>query len=147
MRQAIGMVLDKTQHRNCLWHIQRPWEFELDQLYSQHKDKKLKERFELLINNQLGPTQFEVEWSRLACGIADHPSIMAMRDKRERWIVAYFKGMYYGRMTSTQRSESQIRMLKDGYVIESTSLHMFARSSVGPGTNAFISYGPNLGWD
>ncbi|RLN05044.1 uncharacterized protein C2845_PM13G18800 [Panicum miliaceum] len=30
-------------------------------------------------------------------------------------------------MTSTQRSESQNRVLKDGYVSESTSLHMFAK--------------------
>jgi len=44
-----------------------------------------------------------------------------------RWIVAYFKGMYCGRMTSTQRSESQNKVLKDGYVNESTSMHMFAK--------------------
>ena len=30
-------------------------------------------------------------------------------------------------MTSTQRSESQNRVLKDGYVNESTNLHMFAK--------------------
>ena len=30
-------------------------------------------------------------------------------------------------MTSTQRSESQNRVFKDGYVNESTSLHMFAK--------------------
>ena len=30
-------------------------------------------------------------------------------------------------MTSTQRLESQNRVLKDGYVNESTSLHMFAK--------------------
>lgn len=101
----------------------------MDQLYTEHKDKNLKERLESLINYPLGPTQFEVEWEKLVdeCGIADHPAIRALWDKRERWIAAYFKGMYCGRMTSTQRSESQNRVLKDGYVSESTSLHMFAR--------------------
>ena len=47
--------------------------------------------------------------------------------KRERWISDYFKRMYCGRMTSTQRSESQNKVLKDGYVNESTNLHMFAK--------------------
>ena len=129
MRQAIGMVFDKTQHRNCRWHILRPWEYELDQLYIQHKKKNLKERLESLINYPLGPMQFEIEWIRLVdeCGIAETPAIKALWDKRERWISAYFEGMYCGRMTSTQRSESQNRVLKDGYVNESTSMHMFAK--------------------
>ena len=129
MRQAIGMVFDRTQHRNCRWHILRPWEYELDQLYDQHKNKNLKERLESLINYPLGPMQFEIKWIRLVdeCGIAENPAIKALWDKRERWIAAYFKGMYCGRMTSTQRSESQNRVLKDGYVNASTSLHMFAK--------------------
>jgi hypothetical protein len=89
----------------------------------------LKERLELLINYPLGPTQFEVEWKKLVDEyvIADHPAIIALWHKRERWIAAYFKGMYCGRMTSTQRFESQNKVLKEGYVNESTSLHMFAK--------------------
>ena len=108
MRQAIGMVFDKTQHRNYRWHILRLWEYELDQLYVQHKNKNLKERLESLINYPLGPMQFEIKWIRLVdeCGIAETPAIKALWDKRERWITAYFKRMYCGRMTSTQRSKS-----------------------------------------
>jgi hypothetical protein len=89
----------------------------------------LKERLESLINYPLGPTQFEVEWKKLVdeCGIADHLAIIALWKKRDRWIAAYFKGMYYGRMTSARWSESQNRVLKDGYVNESNVLHMFAR--------------------
>ena len=129
MWQAIGMVFDKTQHRNYRWNILRPWEYELDQLYDQHKNKNLKERLESLINYPLGPMQFEIKWIRLVdeCGIAENPAINALWDKRERWIPAYFEGMYCGRMTSTQRSESQNRVLKDGYVNASTSMHMFAK--------------------
>ena len=85
MRQAIKVVFDKTHHRNCRWHILRPWEFELDQLYTQHKDMKLKEKLESLINYPLVPTQFEVEWNRLVdeCGIAEHPAIKALWEKKE----------------------------------------------------------------
>ena len=84
MMQAIKVVFDKTHHRNCRWHILRPWEFELDQLYTQHKDMKLKEKLESLINYPLGPTQLEVEWKRLVdeCGIAEHPAIKALWEKK-----------------------------------------------------------------
>ena len=86
MRQAIKVVFDKTHHRNCRWHILRLWEFELDQLYTQHKDMKLKEKLESLINYPLGPMQFEVEWNRLVdeCGIAEHPAIKALWEKKGR---------------------------------------------------------------
>ncbi|CAL5049424.1 unnamed protein product [Urochloa decumbens] len=129
MKIAIGLVFKESIHRNCRWHITRTWEYELDQLYTQHKKKQLKQRFESLINYPLGPTQFEVEWHNLIddCGIADHPAIVALWQKRKSWIPAYFKDIYCGRMTSTQRSESQNRVLKDGYVNGNTSLHMFAK--------------------
>jgi ascorbate-specific PTS system EIIC-type component UlaA len=40
--------------------------------------------------------------------------------------MAYFKGLYCGRMTSTQWSESTNRVLKDSFVNYLTSLHQFA---------------------
>lgn len=61
MRKEIKIVFDKSQHRSCRWHITRVWEYKLDQLYTQQKDKNLKERQESLIYYQLGPTKFEVE--------------------------------------------------------------------------------------
>ncbi|XP_066320195.1 protein FAR1-RELATED SEQUENCE 5-like [Miscanthus floridulus] len=87
------------------------------------EDPAMKVAIELVFSSLNTETEKLVD----ECGIADHPAIRALWDKRERWIAAYFKGMYCGRMTSTQRSESQNRVLKDGYVSESTSLHMFAR--------------------
>ena len=129
MREAIRTVFDKSQHRNCRWHITRAWEYELDKLYIQHKDKNLKERLESLINYPLGPTQFEEEWNKPVheCEIADNPAINALWEKRKSWIATYFKGMYYDRMTSTQKSEIQNRVLKDGYVNNTTTLHTFEK--------------------
>jgi hypothetical protein len=46
--------------------------------------------------------------------------------KQKMWVMAYFKGLYYWRMTSTQCSESTNRVLKDGFVNSVTSLHQFA---------------------
>ncbi|XP_066358193.1 protein FAR1-RELATED SEQUENCE 1-like [Miscanthus floridulus] len=60
-------------------------------------------------NNNL--KNFEEEWNKLVqeCEIDDNPAINALWEKRKSWIATYFKGMYYGKMTSTQRSESQNR--------------------------------------
>jgi hypothetical protein len=105
------------------------WDYKLEELYKLHNDKNLRERLESLINYPLSPIQFEMEWKKLVdkCGIGEHLSIVVLWQKRKRWIAAYFKGMYCGRMTSTQRSESQNRVLKDGYVGSVTTLHMFAK--------------------
>jgi hypothetical protein len=59
-------------------------------------------------------------------GLQEHPTIKSLYVKREMWIMTYFKGLYYGRMTSTQRSESTNRVMKDGFVNSVTSLHLFA---------------------
>lgn len=48
-------------------------------------------------------------------------------DLRARWIAAYFKDVYCGRMTSTQRSESTNRIVKRNHIDPTTPLHVFAR--------------------
>jgi hypothetical protein len=58
-------------------------------------------------------------------GIQEHPAIKSLYAKQEMWIMAFFKGLYCGRMTSKQWSESTIKVLKDGFVNSVTSLHQF----------------------
>jgi hypothetical protein len=41
------------------------------------------------------------------------------------WIMTYFKGLYCGRMTSTQQSENTNCVLKDGFVNHLALLHQF----------------------
>jgi hypothetical protein len=59
-------------------------------------------------------------------GIKEHPIINSFYAKQEMWIMAYFKGLYCDRMTSTQRSESANIVPKDGFVNSVTSLHQSA---------------------
>ncbi|WVZ93256.1 hypothetical protein U9M48_039252 [Paspalum notatum var. saurae] len=59
MKIAIPRVFRRTLHRFCRWHITRPWEHELDELYREHRDRNLHEKIETLINWPLRPTKFE----------------------------------------------------------------------------------------
>jgi hypothetical protein len=90
--------------------------------------KGLKVELESLFNFPLGPSEFETWWKEMEekYGMREHLAIQSLYAKREMWIMAYFKGLYCGRMTSTQRSESTNRVLKDGFINSVTSLHQLA---------------------
>jgi hypothetical protein len=104
----------------------RSWSHELYRLYATHKG--LKVELESLFNFLLGPTEFERAWSDTVdkYGIKEHLVIKSLWNKKEMWIMTYFKGLSSGRMTSTQMSESVNHVLKDGFVNRLTSLHQFA---------------------
>jgi hypothetical protein len=125
MKIAIHRVFEKTHHQYCRFHVTHTWRHELDRLYLANKG--LKVEHESLINFPLGPTEFEKAWDKMVdrYGIRENPVIEALWAKRSMWIMAYFKGLYYGRMTSTQRSESMNWVLKEGFVNSVTSLHQF----------------------
>jgi hypothetical protein len=102
---AIPEVFRNTQHRHCRFHVTCSWSHELDRLYATHKG--LKVELELLFNFPFGPTEFERAWSETVdkYGIKEHLAIKSLWNKRDMWIMVYFKGLYCGRMTSTQMSE------------------------------------------
>ncbi|XP_062186736.1 protein FAR1-RELATED SEQUENCE 5-like [Phragmites australis] len=127
MKLAVPEVFDKTQHRYCNFHVLRTSQNDLDTLYIAHKG--LREKVEGLFNFPLSPTEFEQAWTETMqeYAITEHPAIKSLWEKRKMWIETYFKGLYCGRMTSTQRSESTNRVLKDEFVNKTTSLHMFTK--------------------
>jgi hypothetical protein len=125
MKIAIPRVFERTHHQYCRFHVIRTWRHELDRLYVANKG--LKVELESLINFPLGPTEFEKAWNEMVdrYGIRENPAIGALWAKRSMWIMTYFKGLCCGRMTSTQRSESTNRVLKEGFVNSVMSLHQF----------------------
>jgi hypothetical protein len=126
MKIAIPRVFEKTHYRYYRFHVTRTLRHELDRLYLVNKG--LKVELESLINFPLGPTEFEKAWDKMVdrYEIKENLAIEALWAKRSMWIMSYFKGLYCGRMTSTQRSESTNRVLKEGFVNSVTSLHQFA---------------------
>jgi hypothetical protein len=125
MKIAIPEVFKNTQHRYYMFHVKCSWSHELDRLYATHKGVKVE--LESLFNFPLGPMEFEKAWCDTVdkYRIKEHPAIKSLWNKKEIWIMVYFKGLYCGRMTSTQWSESTNRVLKDGFVNHLISLHQF----------------------
>jgi hypothetical protein len=116
MKISIPEVFEKTQHIYYWFHVTGTWKQELEKLFMTHKGLKIE--LESLINYPLGPSGFESVWKELVekYVLHDHPTINSLWEKWKMWVMSYFKGLYCRRMTSTQRSESTTRVLKDGFV-------------------------------
>lgn len=54
-------------------------------------------------------------------------AIDSLYEEREMWIASYFKEIYCGPVSSTQRSESVNATVKAGYVDNITPIHEFAK--------------------
>jgi hypothetical protein len=123
MKIAIPRVFLKTQHRYCRFHVVCTWRYDLYRLYASKKG--LEVELKSLFNFPLGPSEFERFWKEMEdkYGIQEHPTIKSLYDMQEMWIMAYFKGLYCGRMTSKQRSESTNKVMKDVFINSVTSLH------------------------
>jgi hypothetical protein len=128
MAAAIKSVFTKTIHRLCRWHMMKKYKEEVRKLYKVHE--RLKEKLHIVINHPLTPEEFDAAWNALVdeYGIHENVAIDGLWKQRELWIPAYFKKYYCGRMTSTQRSESVNKMVKDsGFTTYMTSLNTFVR--------------------
>nr|ABA92691.2 transposon protein, putative, unclassified, expressed [Oryza sativa Japonica Group] len=128
MASAIREVLKNTIHRLCRWHVLKKYKKQLGVLYEMFKHRNFKEKLHFVINHPLTPSEFVAAWKDLVeefelqgCEVMEN-----LYNLRAEWIPAYFKQIYYARMTSTQRSESVNHMVKTGYLKELTALHRVA---------------------
>jgi hypothetical protein len=128
MAATIKKVFKKTQHRLCRWHTLKKYKAELKKLYKLHDGLKIK--LMTVINHPLTPVEFEAAWNALVdeYSIREDKTIDGLWNSRKLWVAAYFKHLYCGRMTSTQRSESVNKMVKSrGFTGHMTSMSKFAR--------------------
>jgi hypothetical protein len=127
MANDIELVFLKTIHRLCRWHMLNKYTECLNKLYYLHKG--LEDKLLTAINHPLTPVEFENAWQEMVSeyGLQTDPTLRSLYELRASWIACYFKDIFCGNMTSTQRSESTNRMVKRNHVDESTPLHSFAK--------------------
>jgi hypothetical protein len=137
MEKAIKVVFEKTHHRYCRWHITNKYKNELNQIFAQHpgtqgdpEDPSLSDTLISIINHPLTPNEFENAWAQMLerYNLQGSKVLLKLYDDRRMWISSYFKEIFCGPVTSTQRSESVNAVIKTGYADNSTALHEFAKS-------------------
>ncbi|KAL6873996.1 hypothetical protein ACP4OV_014078 [Aristida adscensionis] len=129
MAQAISVVYPGVIHRLCRWHVLNKFMPLLNVLYALHQKRDFKGKFHSVINHPLTRTEFESAWQELLddFGLQEDPTMLSLYEIREKWVPAYLKPDYCGRMTSTQRSESTNNLVKKCFVDHHTSLNCFAK--------------------
>ncbi|XP_073363225.1 protein FAR1-RELATED SEQUENCE 1-like [Aegilops tauschii subsp. strangulata] len=95
---------------------------------SQYDVKKLLDFFEKM--QKINPEFFydyDVDADNRRYNLQDDKVMNSLWEDRHEWISAYYKEVFCARMTSTQRSESMNRILKQNFVKEKHDLHLFAQ--------------------
>nr|XP_040245401.1 protein FAR1-RELATED SEQUENCE 5-like [Aegilops tauschii subsp. strangulata] len=91
--------------------------------------EKLKDDLNAVLNHPVMPSEFERAWKDLIqrYNLQDDEVMNSLWEDRHEWISAYYKEVFCARMTSTQRSESMNRILKQNFVKGKHDLHLFAQ--------------------
>ena len=128
MEASIKEFLGIT-HKICRWHVVNKLSANRNELYSMYEKEDFKEKFNSVLNHPLTPGEFEEAWKELITefNLQKNSALQSLYDQRSRYIPAYFKGEYCGRMASTQRSESTNFIMKKCFVGKKTALHRFAK--------------------
>ena len=76
----------------------------------------------------LNEEEFETAWEALLdkYSLRSHSYMTQIYETRRKWEKPYFRGVFYAKMTSTQRSESANHMLKS-YMPPASPMHVFVR--------------------
>ena len=129
MEAAIKKEFSGITHKICRWHVVHKLSPDLNELYGRYEKENFKEKIRSVLNHPLTPGEFEAAWKELITEfkLEENPALRSLYDQRTRYIPAYFKGDYCGRMASTQRSESTNFIMKKCFVGKKTAFHRFAK--------------------
>uniref|UniRef100_J3LWC5 Protein FAR1-RELATED SEQUENCE n=1 Tax=Oryza brachyantha TaxID=4533 RepID=J3LWC5_ORYBR len=125
MAVAVGRCFPNTKHRLCRWHVLNRHSDPLNIVFA--RNDRIESEMMPCINQTYTPYEFETSWDN---SIRTHQlencaTMVALYEIREKWVPAFFKDVYRGRMTSTQHSESMNKLVKHKFVDHQTSLHRF----------------------
>ncbi|KAJ3698743.1 hypothetical protein LUZ61_002448 [Rhynchospora tenuis] len=127
MKKAINIVFPNTVHRSCQWHVMRKAREQLGSLYG--KKPTFAEELGWVINGSLTVSEFENAWAAMIDKhkVQSNKHLNNMFKKRADWAPAYFRGVFFAEMTTSQRSESMNALFKL-WVNAHTSIYKFVCS-------------------
>lgn len=124
MTKAIQYVMPTTSHRFCIWHIMEKFPVKLAgiAINFEHFLKDMKD----CIYNSVTKEQFQVTWNILLerYKLTEHIWLNDMYEIREMWVPIFCRGVFFGGMISSQRSESMNSFVKC-YVTRKNTLFEF----------------------
>ncbi|KAK9941578.1 hypothetical protein M0R45_007280 [Rubus argutus] len=109
IQNAVVEVFPEARHRLCSWHIEK-------NLATNIKDPDVVKAFTQFLYNAITPEEWERGWQLMVetYGLQDNPWIGMMYGRRNRWAEAFFKGHFFGGMSSMQRCQGIHRNLNNG---------------------------------
>ena len=112
MAKAISVVLPRSQHRLCVWHMNQNACKHLAGVVEEYK--KFNADFQHCIYDIEEEEDFINEWNRMLdrYGLRDNTWLQRLFEKREQWALVYGRNTFSAHMSTTQRSESMNNELK-----------------------------------
>ncbi|XP_022003796.2 protein FAR1-RELATED SEQUENCE 5-like [Helianthus annuus] len=109
MKRAIKVVLSRSRHRLCMWHIWEKLKTKVGLVLSSNIDFNTR-MTRVVWNDTIIPEDFETEWHSIMStfGLENHEWLKDMYDLRFDWIPSYYHGENLaGLMRTTSRCESE----------------------------------------
>ncbi|XP_004292393.1 PREDICTED: protein FAR1-RELATED SEQUENCE 7-like [Fragaria vesca subsp. vesca] len=108
IQNAVAELFPKARQRLCSWNIEK-------NLATIIKDPDVEKAFSQFLYNAIPPDEWELGWKSMVetYGLQDNSWINMMYHRRKRWAEAFFKGHFFGGMSSMQRCQGIHRNLEN----------------------------------